>query len=127
MEIEPNSTETQEMDNKTSLWVKVAKVEDWPTNGGRCFKYGGEQIAIFRFDRKKEWYATQNLCPHKQEMVISRGLLGDDNGTPKVACPLHKNTFSLESGEHLNGEVPKLKTYEIKIVEDTVMINMAPI
>ena len=38
------------------------------------------------------------------EFVLSRGMLGDQNGTPKVACPLHKKTFSLESGACLSGE-----------------------
>ena len=45
-----------------------------------------------------QWYACQNLCPHKQEMVLARGIIGDQQGVPKVACPLHKKTFSLESG-----------------------------
>ncbi len=106
-------------------WVQVARVEDFPENGGRCFKHDGIQIAIYRFGRRNEWYATQNLCPHKQEMVLSRGMLGDSQGTPKVACPLHKSTFSLKDGSNLNGDLPSLKTYKVKVVDGMVLLDLS--
>ena len=79
----------------------------WPTfpmDGGATIKYGESQIAVFHFTSRGEWYACQNMCPHKQAFVLSRGILGSQGETPKVACPLHKKTFSLESGECLSGE-----------------------
>ncbi|MEN0004946.1 MAG: nitrite reductase (NAD(P)H) small subunit, partial [Bacteroidota bacterium] len=71
-------------------WYKAAPISAFPTNGGACIKYQGKQIAIFHYTRKGKWYACQNLCPHKMEMVLGRGMLGDANGIAKVACPLHK-------------------------------------
>ncbi len=100
---------------EVTIWQKVAKVEDFPEDGGVCMKHNDKQIAIFSFNRKGKWYACQNLCPHKLEMVLSRGLLGDENGIAKVACPLHKKTFSLETGENLNGDLPAIATYPVKI------------
>ena len=32
-------------------------------------------------------------------MVLARGLIGDQQGVPKVACPLHKKNFSLTDGD----------------------------
>lgn len=116
-----SASNTISMVDKT--WIKVATVEDFPPNGGRCFKHKGEQIAIYRFSRKNQWFATQNLCPHKQEMVLSRGLLGDHDGIPKVACPLHKANFDLTNGCHLNGDLPPLKTYEVMVEAGVVYIK----
>ena len=73
----------------------------------------GSQIAVFRFTRRGEWYATQNMCPHKQSFVLSRGIVGDQNGTPKVACPMHKKTFSLEDGSCLTGENYSLHVFAV--------------
>ena len=98
-----------------STWFKACSVESIPENGGGCVKYKDKQIAIFNFARKDKWYACQNLCPHKMEMVLSRGMIGDAEGMAKVACPLHKKTFSLENGENLNGDLPAIATYPVKI------------
>lgn len=105
-----------------SEWMKVCMVNDILENAGGCVKVGDHHIAIFNFNHK-EWYAVQNMCPHKQQFVLSRGLIGQAGEEPKVACPLHKNTFSLKTGEHLGGNCAyKLQTYPIRISNDEVQI-----
>ncbi|MBP2833614.1 nitrite reductase small subunit NirD [Aquimarina sp. U1-2] len=106
-----------------NIWYKAAKVSDFPKNGGACIKYKEKQIAIFNFERKNTWYACQNVCPHKMEMVLSRGMIGDQNGIPKVACPMHKKTFSLQNGHNLNGNLAPIAIYPVKIENDTVYIG----
>lgn len=108
---------------EVNVWFKAAEVSKFPINGGACVKYKDKQIAVFNFTRKKEWYACQNLCPHKMEMVLSRGMIGEEGGHPKVACPLHKSTFSLKTGENLNGSLDAIATYPIKIEGDFVYIG----
>ena len=105
------------------VWFKAASIKDFPTDGGACVKYKEKQIAVFNFARTNKWYACQNVCPHKMEMVLSRGMIGDDKGSPKVACPLHKNTFSLENGENLNGDMDAIATYPVKIEDDFVYLG----
>ena len=107
------------------VWFKAASVENFPKNGGACIKYKDKQIAVFSFDRKGKWYACQNLCPHKMEMVLARGLIGVEGELAKVACPLHKKTFSLESGENLNGDLPAIAVYPVKIEEGFVYVGFA--
>jgi nitrite reductase (NADH) small subunit len=102
-------------------WVKVAETKDFPDDGGGCVKFNGKQIAIFNFRSLGKWYATDNQCPHMKDMVIARGLIGDGNGEPKVACPMHKKTFSLESGKCLSGDEYELKTYSIKVENDRTL------
>lgn len=104
-------------------WYKAGSIELFPPNGGACIKYQDKQIAIFNFKRKNKWYACQNLCPHKMEMVLGRGMIGDDMGVPKVACPLHKKTFSLESGENLNGDLQAIAVYPVKIEQGFVFVG----
>ena len=104
-------------------WLAVAKVEDFPENGGAAVNVDGLQLAIFNFTRRKEWFATQNLCPHKKQMILSRGMIGTDQDEPKVACPFHKKTFSLVDGKNLNGSECSLATYPVKIEGDDVMVG----
>lgn len=111
--------------NEVAVWFKAGAVSDFFENGGGCVKYKGKQIAVFNFARTNQWFACQNVCPHKMEMVLSRGMLGDDKGTPKVACPLHKKTFSLETGENLNGDLDAIATYPVKIESEIVYIGFS--
>lgn len=109
---------------KISTWFLACRVEDVPSNGGVCVKYHDEQIALFHFSRRNEWYATQNECPHRQQMALSRGMIGTHGGEPKVACPFHKKTFSLISGECLNGDECSIKTYAVKVENGKVYISV---
>ena len=107
-------------------WVRVGAVKDFPGDGGGTIRYGFAQIAVFHFASRGEWYATSNMCPHKREFVLSRGILGDVQGEPKVACPLHKKTFSLKSGDCLTGEPYSIDTYPVKIDGDDVLLWLPP-
>jgi nitrite reductase (NADH) large subunit len=110
--------------DRPTRWVKVGKVSDFPVDGGGAIKYGSSQIAVFRFASRDAWYACQNVCPHKKELVLSRGILGDQGGVPKVACPLHKKTFSLESGTCLSGEKYQVQVFPVKVEADAVYLDL---
>jgi nitrite reductase (NADH) small subunit len=107
---------------KEIKWKKACKTSDVPEEGGACVLLEGEQVAVFNFSHKNEWYATQNLCPHKMQMILSRGIIGTTLGEPKVACPFHKKTFSLKSGECLSGDDYSIKVYPVKIEDGIVYI-----
>jgi nitrite reductase (NADH) small subunit len=96
-----------------------------PHNGGVCVKYGEQQIALYYFTHRSEWYASQNLCPHKQQMALSRGMLGSQQGEPKVACPFHKKTFSLKDGHCLNDEsCAHIEVYKVRVENGEVYIDV---
>jgi NAD(P)H-dependent nitrite reductase small subunit len=105
-------------------WVHVGLVGEFPYNGGRAIKCDDVEIAVYRFDSRGEWYACQNTCPHKHEAVLSRGILGDQEGVPKVACPMHKKTFSLESGECLSGESYRVEVFPVRVEGDDVYVEL---
>jgi nitrite reductase (NADH) small subunit len=106
-------------------WIDACYTADVPANGGVCVKHGDEQIALFHFSRRGEWYASQNMCPHKQQMSLSRGMIGTQNDEPKIACPFHKKTFSLVDGRCLNNEENyQIRTYPVKVENDRVYIGL---
>ena len=108
-----------------SNWFRAARVEDFPKNGGACVKYKELQIAVFNFTRRNEWYACQNLCPHKMQMILSRGMIGSVEEEPKVACPFHKKSFSLHSGLCLSGDEYQIATFPVKVEEGYVYIGFS--
>jgi NAD(P)H-dependent nitrite reductase small subunit len=107
-------------------WVPVGYAEDFPIDGGATVKYGKSQIAVFNFASRNTWYATQNMCPHKKAFVLSRGIIGTAGEEPKVACPLHKKTFSLESGDSLQGEEYRIKTFRVRVENKKVYVELPP-
>jgi len=107
-------------------WIEVGSEGDFPCDGGATIKYGEVQIAVFNFASRGEWYACQNMCPHKNALVLSRGILGNVGETPKVACPMHKKPFSLKSGESLSGEGYSIKVFPIKVEKGKVLVKLPP-
>jgi NAD(P)H-dependent nitrite reductase small subunit len=107
--------------------VKVARVADFPKDGGMAIRHGALQVAVFNFASRGTWHAVQNRCPHKGDAVLSRGIIGDENGTPKVACPLHKKTFSLEDGKCLSGDAGAVETFGVQVRDGWVFLELPPI
>ena len=117
-----NQYETVATEN-VKIWFKAGNIKDFPSNRGGCIKYKNKQIAVFNFERRNAWYACQNACPHKRELVLARGMPGSAAGVPKIACPMHKKTFSLIDGSNLNGDDYKIATYPVKIEGDEVFVG----
>ena len=107
-------------------WVKVGTVSDFPRNGGATVKYGKVQIAVFNFAGRGEWYACQQMCPHKKAFVLSQGIIGETGGTPKIACPVHKKAFSLESGKCLSGDEYEIRVFPVKVEAEDVFLELPP-
>jgi NAD(P)H-dependent nitrite reductase small subunit len=102
--------------------VRVARTSDVPADGGIAVKCGDAQLAIFQLHGA--WYATQNACPHSHAMVLARGIVGDEHGTPKVACPLHKRTFDLASGRCLSDDAPAIAIYPVRVDDGEVWVEL---
>lgn len=117
-------TQTLAGSNTSVHWFKAARVTDFPENEGACIRYKNRQIAVFNFSRKNEWYACQNLCPHKQQMILARGIIGTSGEEPKVACPFHKKTFSLRNGECLNASEESISVFPVRIHDGYVYVGV---
>lgn len=110
------------IDTQQMTWHVACRVDDIPEDGGACALIDGKQIAIYNFTRRGEWYATDNECPHRQQMALGRGMIGTQNGEPKVACPFHKRTFSLQTGQCLGDNAYQINTYPIRVEHNLVYV-----
>ena len=113
------------LDKEEITWYLACSVADVPTDGGACVFIEGRQIAIFNYARRGKWYATDNECPHRQQMALARGMIGSQGDEPKVACPFHKKTFSLETGQCLTDTEYQINTFPIMVKNERVYIRLS--
>ena len=59
-------------------------------------------------------------------MVLGRGLLGTQGGEPKVACPMHKKTFSLQTGAGLADPQYRIETYSVEVRDGEIFVELPP-
>jgi nitrite reductase (NADH) small subunit len=115
----PASVELQTVNQ----WVTVCQLEQILPNSGVCALVAGQQIAIFRTD--KGLYAIDNYDPFSKAYVLSRGIVGDRNGIPKVASPIYKQNFNLQTGECFDDPTVKLLVYPVRVADGQVQVGVA--
>ena len=103
-------------------WVDVCSLNAIAPNTGVCALVEDRQIAIFRIGQSIEVYAIANYDPFSKANVLSRGIVGDRNGVPKVASPIYKQNFNLLTGEYLDDPTVKIPTYKVRVVEERVQV-----
>src|SRR5258708_30086359 len=103
-------------------WIAIAPVSAIIPFAGIAALVEGEQVAIFRLASEAECYAISNYDPFSDAYVISRGLVGDKGGVVKVASPIYKNTFNLLTGQCLEDESVRLRTWFVRIADGIVQI-----
>jgi len=77
-------------------------------------------------DWRDAWFAAENHCPHTGDRVLGRGIVGDQGGRPKVACPQHKKTFDLETGEGLSDPDLRIASFPAKVEQGKVYVLLPP-
>jgi hypothetical protein len=55
-------------------------------------------------------------------MVLWRAMTGEQGGKAKIACPMHKKAFSLESGACLSGDDLAIRTFPVKVADGRVYL-----
>jgi nitrite reductase (NADH) small subunit len=95
---------TLTLDTATKTWVAVCAPERILPDTGVAALVAGRQVAIFRLSDGR-LFAMDNHDPCSGVSVLSRGIVGDVDGRPVVASPLHKQRFDLTTGECLDDEV----------------------
>ena len=124
------SLTTETITAPIATWHEVCALHDIVPFTGVAALVEGQQIAIFRLpvaaDGATYCYAISNFDPFSKANVMARGLVGDKNGSPKVASPIYKNTFNLRTGQCFEDESVRLRTWPARVVDGVVQIAIEP-
>ena len=99
-------------------FVKICKTSEIYNRKGRRFELDEEnEIAVFRVG--EEYFAVDNICPHNHTSQMYDGYVEE----MYVSCPVHGFQFHLETGEQPTKMGCKLRTFELKIIDDWVYVK----
>ncbi len=107
-------------------WITVCALNDVLPNTGVCALVNDQQIAIFRVG-EEDFYAIANYDPFSSANVLSRGIVGDRNGIPKVASPVYKQNFNLTTGECLDNAEVRVPTFSVRVMDQQVQVGATQI
>ena len=104
-------------------WTRVCALDDILPNTGVCGLVGRDQVAVFRVGESSEVYAIGNFDPFSKANVLSRGIVGDRGGRLKVASPIFKQNFALDTGECLDDASVSVPTYDVRLSNGIVEVR----
>ena len=106
-------------------WIRICLLEDIVPNTGVCALVGKRQVAVVRVGAGSDLYAISNFDPFSKAFVLSRGIVGDRQGVPKIASPIYKQNFDLRTGICLDDPEVTLPIFPVRVVDGVVEL-LAP-
>jgi nitrite reductase (NADH) small subunit len=106
-------------------WVEICPYDAIYPDTGVCALVDGRQVAVFRLS-DGTLYAVSNHDPFSGANVLSRGIVGDKAGEPKVASPIYKQTFNLRTGVCNEDPKVRLDVYRVRRHSGVVEVFAAP-
>jgi nitrite reductase (NADH) small subunit len=116
---------THEQSEPNGVWTDICALDEIVPQTGVCALLGRKQVAVFRTGAD-ELYALSNFDPFSKAFVLSRGIVGDRAGVPKVASPVFKQNFDLRTGQCLDDASVSVKTYPVRLRAGRVEVFVAP-
>ncbi|WP_461189568.1 nitrite reductase small subunit NirD [Arthrobacter sp. Z4-13] len=104
-------------------WHRICLVDDLEPAWGEAALVAGRQIALFRTG-PGEVFAVAHEDPATGAHVMARGILGSRGARPTIASPLHKEVYDLETGECFSTPGLSLATYNTRISNGFVEIEL---
>jgi nitrite reductase (NADH) small subunit len=124
----------RQTNNETSLqpqplvayWSDICALAQIPRAGGVNALVNGEQVAVFRA-HDGQIFAVSNFDPFSKANVIARGIVGSSERggrmVHKVASPILKHNFDLETGQSFDEPTVFLKVYPVQVADGRVMVG----
>ncbi len=104
-------------------WFDACAIDQILPNTGVACLIAGRQIALFRVGDAV--FGIDNYDPFSRANVIARGIVGSRAGQLKVASPMYKQSFSLETGACFDDPSVCLETFPVRISEGRVLVRTA--
>lgn len=120
IQIEPPPSGPGPADNLD--WLEICAVADIPPGCGVAVLLRGRQIALVRPGEGDAVFALSNYDPFSEAFVIARGIVGDCAGRPKIASPIYKQSFDLETGACLDDASIRLPVYPVRVRDGRVEV-----
>jgi nitrite reductase (NADH) small subunit len=108
-------------------WLDVCALDEIAPDTGVCALLGGVQVAIVHAAATGKVYALGNFDPFSKAFVLSRGIVGDRGGVPKIASPIYKQSFALETGQCLDDPGVRVPTWEVRVEGGRVLVRIDPL
>jgi len=109
-------------------WITICHHTDLVHQSGVCalltdaHSTQEKQIALFHI-AQDQVYAIENWDPIGEANVLSRGLVGEQQGEFFVASPLFKHRFSLTSGRCLDDVSLQVSRYTTRMNDGFVQVQ----
>jgi nitrite reductase (NADH) small subunit len=118
----------REANDNQAGWADVCALEDIVPQTGVCALFGKKQVAVFRVTDggADQVFALSNFDPFSKAFVLSRGIVGDRAGVPKVASPVFKQSFDLRTGQCLDDPAVSVQSYPARVRAGRVEVLVAP-
>ena len=101
-------------------WMEVGTLDRIEKEGVIRFDNGGKTYAVYR-SANDEIFCSDGLCSH-EAVHLADGMLIDY----EIECPKHSGIFDIRTGEAKRlPACVDLKTYEARVDDGRVMINVA--
>jgi nitrite reductase (NADH) small subunit len=107
-------------------WVGVCPYDAIYPDTGVCALVEGRQVAVFRLS-DGSLHALSNFDPFSAANVLSRGIVGDRGGEPKVASPIYKQTFNLRTGVCYEDGAVRLDVFRVRRRRGVVEVYSVPV
>jgi nitrite reductase (NADH) small subunit len=104
-------------------WRDACALEQILPDCGAAVLIDGRQIALVRVGEDMI-YALSNYDPFSEAFVIARGIVGDRDGRAKIASPIFKHSFDLETGVCLDDPSVALLTYPVRIRAGRIELSL---
>jgi nitrite reductase (NADH) large subunit len=102
--------------------AEAVPVEVVTPDRGVAAAIDGERVAVFRL-ASGEVLAVDDHDPFSGAPVLSRGIVGEVDGTPVVASPMYKQRFDLRTGECLDDPSVRIGTHEVAVAGDRIEVR----
>jgi nitrite reductase (NADH) small subunit len=111
---------------RAAIWEDVCALDDLLPGTGVCALLAGRQVALIRTAAPDAVYAIGNFDPFSKAFVLSRGIVGDRGGIPKIASPIYKQSFDLRTGQCLDDPHVCVPTYEVRVEQGRILVRLDP-